>query len=285
MKTKVFTKERLLSLPMILIGNALLALGVTLFVAPNELTMAGATGLGLLFFRMFGIPVSLFVLIFNAAMLVLSYFLLGRKFFFSTLLSSFIYPALLSLFERILTFRVTEDTLTAVIMAGALVGSGIGLVVRAGASTGGTDIPEIILHKYAGIPLPTAILIIDATILLFMLVDYTPEQVLHGVMLVGIQAYALDKTLLFGMQKMQIKAITRYPNEVAEALMRTSGHGVTFLHSRTGYEKSEGDTVLSVISARQLSQAKAAITRVDPAAFIIINSVSEVHGKGFSDPL
>ena len=263
------------------LGNCFLAIGVAAFVLQNDITMAGVSGIGILLYRLTGITLSLWVFLLNGIFLVLSYFTLGKRFFLSTLFSSLFYPVVLMLFENIFRQPVTENVLTAVLFSGVLMGCGIGLVIRAGGSTGGMDIPELLLHRYTGMPMSICVLFLDAAVLLFMLVDYTMEQVLNGILLVAIQAFVMEKTILFGSGKMQIKVVTNKAISVSEAIMEKCHRGTTLLKSRTGYEHVDGEVVLTVLSARELSRAKEIIRETDEKAFVIVNPVSEVHGNGF----
>lgn len=267
------------TLLLVLFGNLLVAAAVAFFALPNGLAIAGATGIGLLFFRLFAFPVSVTVLLFNVAMMLLGLFLLGRRFFLSSCLSSVAYPVFLALLERIPV--PTVDVVTAVVMAGLLLGVGIGLVIRVGSSTGGMDIPELILARYAKIPLSAAVLLLDAAVLLAMAIDYSFEALLHGVMTVAVQAFAIEKTQFFGRKKIELKIVSRDPFAVADAVMARVKHGATLLRSRTGYRRDDGYVVLSVMSARELSAATAVIKSVDPDAFVIVTQIGEVRGSGF----
>ena len=264
---------------LVLLGNGFVAAAVAFFVLPNGLCVAGATGIGLLFYRLFGFSVSATVLLFNLLLLRLGLCLLGRHFFLSSGLSSIAYPVLLALFLRIPVPKV--NAVTAALMAGLLLGVGIGLVIRIGASTGGMDIPELILARYARIPLSTAVLLLDAAVLLTVAVDYSFEGLLHGVMIVAVQAFAIEKTQFFGRQKIEMKIISRDPLGVASAVMERVGRGTTLLRSRTGYRQEEGYAVLAVMSSRELPMAIAVVKGVDSDAFVIVTNVGDVRGRGF----
>lgn len=276
-------RKRLLSeaktVALVLIGNLIVAAAVAFFVMPNGLSMAGVTGIGLLLFRLFAFPVSVTVLIFNVLMMLLGLFLLGRRFFLSSCISSVVYPLFLALLEAVPV--PTVDVITAVVMAGLLLGIGIGLVIRVGSSTGGMDIPELILARYAKIPLSAAVLLLDAAVLLTMAIDFSFEALLHGVMTVAIQAFTIEKTQFFGRQKIELKIVSRDPFAVADAVMARVRHGATLLRSCTGFRKEDGYVVLAVMSSRELSAATSVIKSVDPDAFVIVTHVGEVRGRGF----
>ena len=146
-------KNRLLSLMQVLIGNIIYALTVKLFLLPANLISCGTTGIALVVEHLTKIPMSLFILIFNIVMLLVGWAVLGRKFAMTTILSSLFYPVALEVLNRVLgDVQVTENILLNVLFAGMGLGLSLGMVIRGGASTGGMDIPPLILNKLFHIP-------------------------------------------------------------------------------------------------------------------------------------
>ena len=263
----------------ILLGNFIAAVAVTLFFAPQSIALSGVAGLGLLFARIFPIPAFVFVLLSNLLLLFISLLLLGRKFFFSTVLSSVLYPAFIGVLSFWLPTPPTVNSTVSVAFGGILLGVGVGLVLRAGASTGGMDIPALLLHRFLRLPLSASVLIADAAVLTLSLVGYPLESVLEGALAAAIQALVIERVVLFGSAKMQIKVVTNSVFLVADAIMRVAERGVTLLAAETGYLHRETKVVLTVLSARQLSETMRAIHEVDRDAFIIVNRVAEVYGR------
>lgn len=270
-------------LGMILFGNLLYALAVTLFIVPNGLLTGGTTGLALFFYRTAGIPVSLFVCLFNVAMFLLGAWVLGKQFAATTVLSTLIYPLLLGLLEGCgLPGIVMQDKLTAVLYAGVLIGAGIGIVMRAGASTGGMDIPALILKKEKNINVSATIYLCDCVILLLQLTGTDIHALLYGILLIAVYTVALDRVLLFGGAKMQVKIISREHEAINRLLAERIDCGTSLLHMETGYLHREEKMVLAVISNRDLPRVNQLILEVDPEAFIIVNRINEVSGRGFT---
>ena len=148
-KNKI-TRE-LIRIGQIVLGNTMYALAVVMFIVPNGLITGGTTGLALFASHTVGIPISLFVSIFNITMFILGAWILGKQFAVTTVISTIIYPVMLGLLEGSgFGGFVLEEKMVAVIYAGILIGGGIGIVMRAGASTGGMDIPSLILKKKFG---------------------------------------------------------------------------------------------------------------------------------------
>jgi len=217
-------------------------------------------------------------------MFVLGFFFLGANFALSTLLSTVLYPLLLSVFETVLagTGKMTDDPLLAVIMAGLMIGLGLGMVIKVGASTGGMDIPPLILNKKLKIPVSVGLYFFDFAVLLTQILFSDRENVLYGILLVFIYTVVLDKVLLMGEKQMQVKIISERYQEINAAILKQLNRGSTLLEAETGYTKKESYVVLSVVSKRELNQLQKIVNELDETAFMIVNQVNEVRGRGFS---
>ena len=267
----------------ILVGNTMYALAITIFILPNGLITGGTTGLALFFYHQFGVPLQGFVTVFNVVMFVLGAAVLGKKFALTTVISTFYYPFILSVFQSLPALgMVTEDNLLAVIFSGLLIGAGIGVVIRAGASTGGMDIPPLVLNKKMGLPVSMTMNGMDTAILLLQIVFTDKEMVLYGILLVLVYTSVLNRVLLLGQAKMQVKIVTERYEEINQAIARDLDRGVTLFRSRTGHLKRDGYVVMSVVNNRELVQLNQLIQKIDPQAFIVIHQVNEVRGRGFT---
>lgn len=270
---------------MIIAGNIIDAAGFTLFVLPSGLITGGTSGLGLFAHRLCGVPVSVFVFVFNVLMLVIGLLLLGRKFAASTVLSSLFYPVAIWIIERISAgYVITDNIFLCTVMGGLLIGAGVGLVLRAGASSGGLDIPPLIMHKYFRLPLSTTIYAIDITVLLLQAIWDFGDNALYGIVLVLIYSVVIDKFQLIGKTMLQVKIISPRTLAIRDAIFKELDRGVTMVHSRTGYLENDTEMLLSVVSNREIVKIHRIVKETDPNAFMIINRVSEVMGEGFSRP-
>lgn len=276
--------HHILRIGLILAGNALYALGVVVFLLPSHIITGGTTGLALFAQHYFHIPISTFVLVFNLAMFLLGAFFLGKTFALTTLVSTFFYPLILGVFQKIplLSNFAIQDKMLSAVFAGLLIGVSIGMVIRAGASTGGMDIPPLILNKKFGISVSVILYALDFTVLLLQMLFSNTEEILYGLILVLIYTMVLDKVLLFGSSQTQVKIISKHYQEINEAIIRHLDRGSTFIHAQTGYLKEENPVVLTVISNRELVILNKLVMNIDPQAFMIINKVNEVRGAGFT---
>lgn len=275
--------KRLLETLAVILGNFLYAFGIAMFILPGGLITGGTTGIALFVNHVTELPVSVFVFVFNAAMFLLGLAVFGWKFAANTIISTFSYPIALEIITRLLgDYRITEDLILCTVFGGICVGGAMGLVLRMGASTGGMDIPPLILKKYFKIPVSRSIYMFDMLILLLQAFKSTGEQILYGLLLIIVYSVVLDKCLMLGTAKMQIKVISSRIEEIRSAVLTDIDRGVTLLNGETGYLGKETRMLLTVVSMRELSKTEKLIHEVDPEAFVIINRVSEVSGRGFS---
>lgn len=274
---------RLLETVIVILGNCIYAFGVAMFILPSGLITGGATGIALFVNDVMGVPVSAFVLGFNMLMLLIGFFAFGWKFAANTIVSTFSYPIALELITQLLNgYVMTEDLILCTVFGGICIGGAIGMVIRVGASTGGMDIPPLVLHKYFKIPVSKSIYVFDMLILLLQAFRSSGEQILYGILLVIVYSIVLDKCLMLGTAKMQIKVVSAKVQEIREAILTDIDRGVTMLKGETGYMKQDTEMLLSVVSMRELARTERLIHSVDKDAFVIINRVSEVSGRGFS---
>lgn len=267
----------------ILLGNTVLAFAVAAFVIPNNLISGGSTGLALLVNHAFGMDITLFVSIFNPAMFILGFILLGKKFALTTLISSFYYPFILGVFRSIPSLTsLSDDKLLSCIYAGLLLGVGVGLVLRMGASTGGMDIPPLILNRKFGLSLSVMVYAFDTVILLSQIPFSSSQEVLYGIIVVLLTSLSINQILLIGQKQTQVMIISEKHEEINELIHTKIDRGSTLLRSISGYKKEDQQIVFTVISHRELLQLKNLVMAADPKAFIIISQVNEVKGRGFT---
>ena len=267
----------------IIAGNALYALTVVLFLVPSGLITGGATGIALGVNRALGLPVSSVLFVINMTMLAVGWVLLGRRFAITTIASTVLSPMFLALWERVFAdFVLTNDIVLNTIFAGFGVGISLGITIRSGASTGGMDIPPLVLNKYLHIPVSVSMMVFDMLILCLQAAFSPLQQCLYGIVLVIVYTVVLDKVLIFGTTRTEVKIISRYADEIRDAILSQLDRGVTVLHGEGGYSREQEQVLLSVITNRQLPRLEKLAKLIDPACFMIVSHVTEVSGRGFS---
>lgn len=276
-------QKKFLTLLAVAGGNLLYALSVKLFLLPANLISCGTTGIALAVDHFLHIPMSAFIFLFNMAMLAAGWLALGRKFAMTTILSSVLYPMLLELLSRVLgDVAVTENMLLNVLFAGLGLGISLGIVMRAGASTGGMDIPPLILKKYFRIPVSVSLWAFDFCIMLTQMFFHTLEELLYGIALLLVISTALNKVILLGTSRTEVKIISGRSHEIRDAILSRVDRGVTMLYGAGGYSREDTEVIMSVISNYELPKIEQLARTIDPDCFMIISRVTEVWGRGFT---
>lgn len=275
--------EKVSKIGIVILGNVIYALTVKLFLLPGGLVTGGTTGIALAVQHAFGMNVSHFVLGFNIMMLLLGLAVLGKKFALTTILSTFTYPIALDIFDLLLGDMVlTQDTFLCALFSGLGIGVALGIVIRAGASTGGMDIPPLVLHHFFRIPVSVSMYVFDIAILLLQVVFTPTERVLYGIVLILIYTMVLDKMMLMGTTKTEVQVISQEYEKIQKAILSELDRGVTMLQAKGGYMEGQTEMIFSVISNRELPKIEKLIHEIDPNSFMVVSRVSEVRGRGFS---
>lgn len=267
----------------VLVGNAILAFTVVAFIVPHGVIMGGATGIGLTIAHYVPVDLSIIIFIVNSILFVLGATVLGKKFAVATIASTFIYPTFLSIVQKIPGIDgLTDNLMLATLYAGALLGVGIGLIVRVGSSTGGTDIVALVLNKWFHIPVAGLLYVIDFLVLGGQVFFSDTEQIMYGVLMLVLETAILNKVMLLGQSQIQLFIISEEYEHMREKMLKELDAGVTMVHVETGYGQENQKGVLCIIPNRKLYSVKELVQSIDPKAFITITQINEVRGRGFS---
>lgn len=268
---------------MIVLGNLILTFGITTFMIPHHIIIGGSTGIASCLQYYFHIPLSYTVMIINVVMFILGYYILGKKFALTTIISTFVYPIFLGFFQS-LSFLSTfcEDMVLAAVYGGIIIGLGIGIVMKAGGSTGGMDIPLLILNKKKGIPVGTSMNVCDTLILMTQMTFSETTEILYGIAIVFVISFMINKVLTSGVSQVQMLIISPQYEVIKQELLNNLDNGVTMVHIETGMNEESQKAVMAVMSNRKVNIVKQAALKIDKHAFITVSAINEVSGRGFS---
>lgn len=276
-------KNNLKNIVLIIIGNVLIAFALSTLLLENHIIAGGVSGIGIIINHYFDLPISMLVGIINIALFLLGLFFLGKMFAMTTMLSTFIFPVLLEFFESQPMFHgYLNDPLLSSILAGCLIGAGVGLVLKANASTGGVDVLAILINKKFNCPVHIVLNCIDLTVLAFQFSFNDTTHVIYGILTVFLTSLTLNKTLTMGTSLIQIVIMSDEYTAIKEMILHDHDAGVTLLASEKGYTQEKSQLLLSVVPYRKLPAIKEKIHQIDPLAFIIVSHIDEVGGKGFT---
>ena len=268
----------------ILLGAAVYAFGLTYFVVPHHLFEGGATGITLITFYLFKIPVSLMNLLINIPLFILAWKIFGAKSLYSSLLGTLALSAWLAFFERIpLHIDLQGDLLITALIAGFLLGIGLGIIFNAGGTTGGTDILARILNKYTHISMGKLLFILDFCILMLILLIFKDLRLVTYTLLFDfIVSRVIDLIGEGGYAGKGFMIITKRPDQLAKAINDDLGRGVTFISGQGYYSQEDLKIIYCIVGRNEIVKMKEMIHRIDPQAFITITEAHEILGEGFT---
>lgn len=267
---------------LILLGNFILAFAVGYFILPNNILSGGVAGIAVALHSFVNISTGWIVNILVLSLFIVGWVFLGKTFAMKTVLSSIVYPIFLTLIDQFVT-PIALDPILASFYGGILAGVGVGLVIRTGASTGGMDVPPLILHKYTHISIAKLILITDFFTVMLGLAAYGLESVLIGIISVFTMSFAIDKILTMGgQQSKSVQIISDEFELISAKINEVIERGTTITEAIGGYTNNSKKIILVVVSQSQYPQLIDIINEIDPKAFIIATDTTDVHGEGFS---
>ena len=232
-------------------------------------------------FLPYGTALTVFIL--NALLLVLGLIVIGKKLFITSVASTFLYPLFLSLMQKIPNINnLTENTLLAALFAGVLMGFSLGLVMRVGSSTGGTDITNLIFAKLTHKSVSLFVYISDIVIVGAQALVSDAESIMLGIVVLVLESLVLEQVMVFGQSQIELFVISRKYEEIRAKLLSELRLGVTMSYIETGALKEESKGIICVVQPRKLYRANELIKSVDENAFITITKIKEVRGQGFT---
>lgn len=268
---------------LVVIGTFILCVSVQMFIIPFNILSGGVAGIAVALQPFLHIDKTLTANVLTLTMLGVGSAILGREFFVTTCISSVLYPVFNSILARTLTIPQI-DPLLATFYGGLLGGIGVGLVMRAGASTGGMDVPPLVLHKLTGIRVSTLVGITDGLTVLLGYFAYGIEAVLLGLISVMVTTYAINRVLILGegQDAKSVQIISDQWETIVEEIQAELDRGVTILDAQGGWSKKPRKVVLCVVNQKQYSQLLEIVNRNDAAAFMITTDATDMHGEGFT---
>jgi len=281
---KPFSKKWFRSYILIIIGTFAIAVGYVFFITPHKIVPGGVYGISIMIHYTFGFPIGLTALFFNIPLTIAGIKVLGPRFGMKTvvgfILTSIFVDGLYYLSQN--RALVEEDTLLSCIFGGLMIGLGVGLVFRAKASSGGTDVVSMILGKYTRLPLGQLSIMVDSTIVIASLAVFGDWKIplysfivifiLGKVVDVTLQGISYDKTLFIISDKYQ---------EIRDKIINDLNRGGTFIQGEGMYNGAPKKIIYVVVNRREVAMLQEFISHIDPDAFLTVVDANEILGKGF----
>lgn len=274
-------KKQIINSITVVVGTFILAIAVETFIIPYRILSGGVAGIAVALQPLLHVSATLIANSVLIILLIIGGFILGKEFLKNTVLSCIAYP----IFTSILNGRVNVvvDPILASFYGGLVAGAGIGIVLKTGASTGGMDIPPLIINKLTGIKLSTLVLITDFLTVLLGLFVYDLSAVLLGLVSVFMTSVAISKVLTInGTVSKAVQIISVKYEDILKEIDAQLERGATLLQGYGSYTGEEKRIILCVVSERQYGTLIEIVKEIDPSAFIITTDATDMHGEGFT---
>lgn len=264
------------------LGSFIYATAVTIFISPNEISPGGLTGISTALNFLFGLPTGITLLILNIPIIIVGFLKLGGGFIIKTAIATVLVSVSLTLTEMIFPPLVIEKILASV-FGGILMGFGLGIVIRHGATTGGIDIiAKLINRKFRHLTVGRLLLMMDALIITAAAFVYgNLESVLFSI----ISMYASSRVLdigLYGADKGRLLYIvTNAPKEICRDINTVAHRGVTLLNAKGGYTGEDRQMLMCTVRIHEVAGIYDIVDKYDPNAFIVVSEAGEIIGEGF----
>lgn len=292
-KEKLFSKKWFVSYSLIVIGSFILAAGFVFFINPYHIVPGGVYGIGIVVHYLVPqIPVGLFGLALNIPLTILGIKILGPRFGVKTVIGMI----LASVFMDILTLfigenpktmlngsiNLSDDVLLACVFGGVLIGFGLGLIFKAKATSGGSDIIAMITAKYTRLPLGQLMIYVDSVIVLFGLIVFGDWKIpLYSWIVIFITGKVIDVVLEGVSYDKTLFIISDKYEEISDKIINDINRGGTFINGNGMFNNAEKKIIFTVVNRRELAMLEEYIHQIDANAFLTVIDANEILGKGF----
>lgn len=275
----IYKKDRLLRYSELILGIVIIAMAFNVFILPNEIVY-GMSGLGVILNHVLHWDASVVIMIGNLALLGLSYILLGKEKTANSVLGSILFPIFIKLTETVSQYINISNTdpLLFTIFGAVLTGFGLGLVFKAGFTTGGTDILNQIVSKYGKVSVGNAMFVTDGLLICGGVFVFGWTKLMYSLLSLYIISVMTDKVILGISQSKAFYIITDHETSVKKFIMDHLSHGVTVLDGRGGFTGNHQKVIMCIIPTKEYFIAKEGIREIDPNAFFLVTDAYEVSG-------
>lgn len=268
---------------MVVLGSCITAFAFALIVIPQGFAAGGVTGLSVLLQNFFPLPISVLVFIVNLVLFMLGWFGVGKDFVFKTLLASIVFPVALEFAQHIHIFEeLAEDALGSSLIAGVALGLGSGMILSGNGSGGGFDVIGVALNKKTGISVSVVMYSFDFVIILAQTVLNGMLKTVYGIIVIIMAAVIVEKIVVRGKSASRILILSSHYERICKELITNLDVGMTFIEGEGGYLREPAKIVMTVVHFDMVEKIKRSIYAIDPSAFVIIDTVNYVGGRGYT---
>ncbi|MBP2651442.1 MAG: hypothetical protein H6Q74_2267 [Firmicutes bacterium] len=260
----------------IFLGSILAAIGLEIFLVPNQIIDGGIVGISILLSYITKLPLSAFIVVLNLPFLYIGYKQIGKTFAISTMIAIASLSYWVSVFIPIP--ELTNDFFLAAVFGGITVGVGVGLIIRYGGSTDGTEIIAIILDKTTGFSVGEIVMFFNLFILASAGFVFGWDKAMYSLVAYFIAYKMIDITVSGLDESKAVMIVSDHSLKIREVLIARLGRGVTILHGEGGWSGAPKKVLYSVVTRLEIAKLKSIVNEIDETAFVAINDVHDVMG-------
>lgn len=264
---------------MIITGAIFMAMGIELFLVPNQLLDGGIVGISIILAHLTGVQLGLFIFLLNIPFFFIGYKQIGKTFALSTVLGITVLSISTYLLHPVARF--TDDLLLATVFGGIVLGIGVGLVIRYGGSLDGTEILAILFSTKSAFSVGEIIMFFNIMIFTVAGFVFTWEQAMYSALAYFIAYKTIDIVIQGLDESKSVYIISDFADEVGNAIMDRLGRGVTYLHGEGAYTGDDKKIIFTVITRLEEAKLKTIVEDIDLQAFVAIGNIAEVRGGRF----
>lgn len=274
-------KEFLIDMIYLTLGCAIMAIGTAVFLLPNQLSTGGFTGIATIFYYLFHFSMGIVILALNIPFFILAFFKIGKKLVIKSIIGTSLLSFFIDLFEKIPT--LTNDRLLACIYGGIFIGFGLALVLKANASTGGTDLITYIARAYKPyMKTSNIIVVVDVIIIGINVIFFKKVEIgLYSAISIYLMGKMIDIVFEGINFTKMVYIISQKYEEISKEIDKQLQRGSTGIYAKGMYTNTDKMMLMCVGARNEVARMKQIATQIDPKAFIIISNARETWGKGF----
>ena len=281
MKNRIFNST--IEILETILGAFIMAIAVSLFLLPNELSSGGFSGIATILYYLFNFPVGTTIIILNVPLFIFATLKIGKRFLLKSLLGTISLSAFIDILEKLMP--ITHDKILACVYGGILTGLGTALILRAHSSTGGSDLAGNIIKEYKPMARTgNLIMIIDAIIVVLNVIFLKKVEIaLYSAITIYLMGKVIDIIFEGIYFTKLVFIISDKSEEISKIIVNNIKRGVTGIYGKGIYTKENKLVLMCAIGRRELAELKSSIKEIDPNAFLIITNSREVLGTGFKE--
>ena len=263
----------------IVVAIILISVCVNMFLGPHNIAAGGLTGLAIILESWLGVSRSVVIYIGNALVLVFTFIFLGREIFFNTVIGAALLPVFIGIIPR---YTLVSDTMLSMVVGSAIFGVAVSILYHHKASSGGTAVPPLILKKYFNISPSIGLFITDGIVVLLCLFVFDIDTFFYAIISIFITSAVMSYIENGTNKKKMVYIISHFHHVITQDILNNIGRGVTLIPSTGAYDKNEKPMLLVTLDTKDYQKLLTIVDNHDKEAFMITDTVSDVHGKGFT---